>query len=226
MNRDAYETGAGDETQPPPVAVTDGRDDAALVVEEHEGVAVLRINRPDYRNSLSLATLSSLELAFRTLSARPDITAFVFTGTADAFASGADIRELRALTPDSARAFAGRGQRLFQSIADARQLTVAAVNGYCMGGGLDLALACRLRVASPAAVFAHPGARLGIITGWGGTQRLPRLVGAARAFEMFMTGRRLSAAEAFEWGLVSYVEEDLLGRAFGLARRAGSHGSS
>lgn len=126
------------------------------------------------------------------------------------FASGANIRELRTLTPATAREFAVRGQRLFQRIADARQLTIAAVNGYCMGGGLDLALACDVRVASTGAVFAHPGARLGIITGWGGTQRLPRLVGAARALDMFLTARRFSAVEALDIGLVSGLGDSAL----------------
>jgi enoyl-CoA hydratase len=195
--------GTGGDSRPAPV----------IVEERGGGLAVIRINRPSQRNSLSVETLSSLETAFGSLSAREDITAVVFTGTGDAFASGADINELKVLTPDAARAFAGRGQRLFQQIADARRLTVAAVNGYCMGGGLDLALACRVRVASPAAVFAHPGARLGIITGWGGTQRLPRLVGPARALEMFTTARRLTAAEALEFGLVDELAEDALARA-------------
>jgi len=181
-----------------------------VVIEERGTLAVLRINSPERRNSLSAATLSKLDEAFSSLSARADISAVVFTGTGDAFASGADIRELQALTPDAARVYAERGQRLFQRVADARQLTVAAVNGFCIGGGLDLALACRVRVASPSAVFAHPGARLGVITGWGGTQRLPRLIGAARAFEMFLTARRLSAAEAFEMGLVSRLGDPAL----------------
>ncbi|HWW74011.1 MAG TPA: enoyl-CoA hydratase/isomerase family protein [Pyrinomonadaceae bacterium] len=216
MSRDADDTGAGetdaaDESQPPPV-----------VLEEHDYIAVLRINRPEQRNSLSVATLLNLDRAFSSLSARADITAVVFTGAGDVFASGADIRELRTLTPDSARAFAERGQRLFRRIADARQLTIAAVNGFCMGGGLDLALACRVRVASTRAVFAHPGARLGIITGWGGTQRLPRLVGAARALEMFATARRLSAEEALEFGLVSHVHPDALACALDLAGRESS----
>ena len=197
----------GDETEPAPV-----------IVEEREGgAAVIRINRPTQRNSLSVATLSKLETAFTTLAARDDITTIVFTGTGDAFASGADINELLRLTPDTALAFAGRGQRLFRHIAGAGQLTVAAVNGYCMGGGLDLALACRDRVASPAAVFAHPGARLGIITGWGGTQRLPLLVGSARALEMFATARRLTAEEALACGLISRVHADPLACALELA---------
>ena len=191
----------------------------AVVVEERAALALIRINRPARRNSLSVNTLADLDDAFSSLSAREDINAVVFNGTGDAFASGADIRELQFLTPDSARAFAERGQNLFQRIADARQLTIAAVNGYCMGGGLDLALACRVRVASPSAVFAHPGARLGIITGWGGTQRLPRLIGAGRALEMFTTARRLTAAEALEFGLVDVLAEDALARAAEIAGR-------
>jgi enoyl-CoA hydratase len=196
-----------------------GEPEPPVVFEERGALAVIRINKPAQRNSLSVATLSSLDDAFSSLSARDDIKAVSFTGTGDVFASGADIRELQTLTPDSAHAFAERGQNLFQRISEARQLTIAAVNGYCMGGGLDLALACRVRVASQAAVFAHPGARLGIITGWGGTQRLPRLVGSARALEMFTTGRRLTASEAFEFGLISYVHADALACALEIASR-------
>jgi enoyl-CoA hydratase len=192
-----------------------------LIVEERGAHAVIRINRPEHRNSLSAATLDDLDEAFSTLSSLDHIGTIIFTGTGDVFASGADIRELQTLTPESALEFARRGQRLFQKITDARQLTVAAVNGYCMGGGLDLALACGVRVACPSAVFAHPGARLGIITGWGGTQRLPALVGAARALEMFATARRLSALEALEAGLVQLVDADALGRALELASRRG-----
>lgn len=198
-----------DGSEPPP----------AVTVEDRGALAVIRIERPAQRNSLNVATLSNLDEAFSSLSARADIDAVIFTGTGDVFASGADIRELQTLTPDSARAFAERGQNLFARIAAARQLTIAAVNGFCMGGGLDLALACRVRVASPAAVFAHPGARLGIITGWGGTQSLPRVIGTARALEMFTTARRLSANEAFEFGLVSHVHADALACALEIASR-------
>jgi enoyl-CoA hydratase len=191
----------------------------AVVVEERGPAAVLRLDRPAERNPLSVSTLEELERLFSSLAAREEIKAIVITGAGDVFASGANIRELSALTPEAARAFAERGQRLFQRISDARPLTVAAVNGFCMGGGLDLALACRLRVASPGTVFAHPGARLGIITGWGGTQRLPLVVGAALACEMFLTARRLSAAEALEAGLVSLVAESALDAALRLAAR-------
>jgi enoyl-CoA hydratase/carnithine racemase len=182
----------------------------ALAVEEHDRVAVVRFNRSAARNPLSSATLDELEMIVAALVARADIGALVFTGTGDVFASGADIREMRALTPAAALAFARRGQRLMGRIAAAPQLTVAAVNGYCMGGGLDLALACRLRCAAPAAVFAHPGARLGVITGWGGTQRLPRLIGQARALEIFLTARRVTSDEALAVGLVSRVAAPVL----------------
>ena len=190
----------------------------AIIVEAHADIAILRLNRPAERNSLSIATLKELDSAISSLISRTDIKAIIFTGTSDVFASGADIRELRALTPATARDFARGGQRLFQKIADAKQLTVAAINGYCMGGGLDLALACDLRCASPGAIFAHPGARLGIITGWGGTQRLPRLIGKARALEMFASAKRVTAQEAYEMGLVSRTGEPVLDCAVELVR--------
>lgn len=191
---------------------------AAVVVEEHDSLAIVRLNRPAERNPLSVATLEELEASVARLAARPRLRALIFTGTNDVFASGANIRELQQLTHDTAREFARRGQRLMQAIADAPQLTVAAINGYCMGGGLDLALACDLRVASPDATFAHPGARLGIITGWGGTQRLPQLIGATRALEIFTTAKRLTSIEAFEIGLVNRVGAPVLDCAVELAR--------
>ncbi|HZT61116.1 MAG TPA: enoyl-CoA hydratase/isomerase family protein [Pyrinomonadaceae bacterium] len=201
-------------------SVSRGDAQTTHVVTERRGAHVIvRINRPEQRNSLSASTLNELEEAFDRLSRDAQIKSVVFTGTGDAFASGADIRELVALTPEAARAFAERGQSLFARIADARQLTIAAINGFCMGGGLDLALACRVRVASPRAVFAHPGACLGIITGWGGTQRLPRLIGSARALEMFATARRVNADEALEFGLVSRLHEDPLACALEIAAR-------
>ena len=193
-----------------------------IVVEERDALAVIRINRPAERNSLSVATLEELDAILSALLPRTAVSSIIFTGTDDLFASGANIRELRELTPATAREFAQRGQRLFQKIADAWQLTIASINGYCLGGGLDLALSCQLRCASTDAVFAHPGARLGIITGWGGTQRLSRLVGAERALEMFVTMRRLSAFEAYEIGLVDRLGESALGCALEIvnARRA------
>jgi enoyl-CoA hydratase len=144
------------------------------------------------------------------LFSRSEIQALIFTGTADVFASGANIRELAQLDTESALRFSKFGQELFQSIAACGKLTIAAINGYCMGGGLDLALACDIRVASTNATFSHPGARLGIITGWGGTQRLLRIIGKARALELFATGRSISSETARSIGLVTRVEDPIL----------------
>ena len=181
-----------------------------IVVDERPPLAIIRLNRPAERNPLSINTLERLDSDSSSLISRSDIQAIIFTGTDDVFASGANIRELRRLTPASAVELARRGQMLFQKISDARQLTIAAINGYCMGGGLDLALSCDLRYASLDAVFAHPGARLGIITGWGGTQRMPRLIGMSRALEILLTGRRVSSKEALEIGLVNHVGDPVL----------------
>jgi enoyl-CoA hydratase len=182
----------------------------AVIVERHGPCAVIRLNRPAERNPLSIATLESLDEIVSSLAYHSDINKIIFTGTGDVFASGANIREVAALKREAARTFAERGQRLMQKIADASVLTIAAINGYCMGGGLDLALSCRLRFASKVARFAHPGARLGIITGWGGTQRLPRLIGTARALEFFVTARRLDAQEAFDIGLIDRICDPVL----------------
>lgn len=182
----------------------------ALLVECDGELAVIRFNRPASRNSLSQAVLAALDSALTEITPRSEIKTIIFTGTADAFASGANLRELAVLTSEHARSFSERGQKLFQRIADAPQLTIAAINGYCMGGALDLALSCDIRVASAEAIFAHPGANLGIITGWGGTQRLPRLVGQARASELFFTARRFSADEALQMGLISALADPVI----------------
>jgi enoyl-CoA hydratase len=181
-----------------------------IISEVKGSIAVVRFNRPAQRNPLSRDTLQELKRISSVLIDDESIKAIVFTGTADVFASGADIRELAQLEPAAALEFSKLGQGLFQTIADASQLTIAAINGYCMGGGLDLALACDIRVASKSAVFSHPGARLGIITGWGGTQRLPRIIGRARALEFFTTVRRYNSEEACATGLVSYIADPVL----------------
>jgi enoyl-CoA hydratase len=155
---------------------------------------------------------------FDSLLSREDLTAIIFTGSEDFFASGADIRELHELNTESAKAFSELGQELFQRIADARQLTIAALNGYCIGGALDLALACDIRIASRKSVFAHPGTKLGIITGWGGTQRLPRTIGKTAALEMLLTARHVSAADALTFGLVTEITENPAHRALEIAR--------
>lgn len=197
----------------------DTTDSPSIILEIELTCATVRLNRPQERNKLSINRLEELDRVVSSLISREEVRAIILTGTGDAFASGADIGELRALTSATAKEFALRGQRLFQKIADAKQLTIAAVNGYCMGGGLDLALSCDVRVASASAVFAHPGARLGIITGWGGTQRLPRLIGPARAIEILATARRVGSLEALEIGLISGVSDPVLDYAVEIARK-------
>lgn len=187
------------------------------ITEPAQSVLLVRLNRPTERNPLSLATLQSLRAELPKLFASDRINTIIFTGTDDVFASGANIRELVTLDSRTAREFAELGQGLLNDIAATRQTTIAAINGYCMGGGLDLALACDIRIASTNAKFAHPGARLGIITGWGGTQRLPRLIGRTRALEMFLTTRTLGTDEALLTGLVDHVADPVVHEALRIA---------
>ena len=191
----------------------------AIVIEFKGSIAIVRFNRPAERNPLSFTTLQELQNTLSALTSRHDIRAIIFTGTDDIFLSGADIRELAQLEPHAAAAFSKLGQDVFQTIADARQITIAAISGYCIGGGLDLALACDIRIASKTAVFSHPGARLGIITGWGGTQRLPQIIGRARALELFASARMLSVTEALAFGLVSEVADPVLAYGLELAKK-------
>ena len=192
----------------------------ALVTETIDSLAIVRFNRPAQRNPLSLATLQEFERLTSSLFTRDEIRSIIFTGSDDVFASGANIGELAQLDASAALEFSGYGQQLFQTIADAKQLTIAAINGFCFGGGLDLALACDVRVASASAVFSHPGARLGIITGWGGTQRLPRIIGRARALAFFATARRYSSNEALQLGLISRVGDPVVECAMEVAAAA------
>ena len=190
---------------------------SAIVIDVAGAIATIRFNRPAVRNPLSSATLNELNNAVSALTTREDVTTIIFTGAEDVFASGADIRELAQLNTARAFEFARLGQHLFQDIADVEKTTIAAINGYCMGGALDLALACDIRIASPQAVFSHPGARLGIITGWGGTQRLPRLIGKTRVLELFITARQINGREALDLGLVTSLSDNVLDAALEFA---------
>ena len=195
-------------------------DSSAIVTEIKDAVAIVRLNKPAQRNPLSLSTLRELNDNLLTLLPGEGIKAIILTGTSDVFASGADIRELTHLDSTSALEFARFGQSVFQTLADARQLTIAAINGYCIGGGLDLALACDIRFASEKATFSHPGARRGIITGLGGTQRLPRILGRAKALELFATANPFSSSKAFELGLISAIADPVLDYSLERARLA------
>lgn len=176
---------------------------------------------------LSASLLHELEDALDHLLPDPGCAGVVLHGSEKCFAAGAEISEVGALSGTSALDFSRRAQLLFERLAEAPKPVIAAVSGYCLGGGFDLALACHTRIATPDAVFGHPGATLGIITGWGGTQRLPRLVGRGRALEMLLTGESIAAERALEMGLVSELlpVKRLLVRAVELAQgpvRAGA----
>ena len=181
-----------------------------LIIERVGTATVITFNRPEIRSPLSIDVLEMLIDSIGKLSGADRL---VFTGVDSVFASGADLREIALVDGSTAREFAKRGQSLMALISNFPAPTIAAVNGYCYGGALDLALACATRIASPTAEFCHPGANLGIMTGWGGTQRLPRLIGEAAAMEMFMTAKRVPAAQALRIGLVDEIDQDPLARA-------------
>ena len=193
-----------------------------------DDIVTLQFSRPRERNTLSALTLDLLEESLERIQGKSAIRALILTGTDDIFLSGANIRELTKLDRQTAEAFSRRGQKLTTTLASLAPVTIAAINGYCMGGGLDFALACDIRIASATAVFAHPGARLGIITGWGGTQRLPRVVGRAKAIELFATARRFSSDEALKAGLITQIADPVLDAARAVARKviATSSGTS
>ena len=179
-----------------------------IETERENGTLLVKFVRPEVRNPLSGGVLAELEAILAGLKNGRTIGKLIFTGTKNVFASGADLNEISKLTPDTAAVFGRRGQSLMDQIATLPVLTIAAINGYCFGGALDLALACQRRVSAPSATFCHPGAGLGIITGWGGTQRLPTLIGQARAMEMFFTASPISAERAYRIGLVDVIATD------------------
>jgi len=187
------------------------------ISEVSPSIVLVRFNRPAERNPLSISTLSDLTNSLPNWFGYDHVEAMIFTGEGDVFASGANIRELTNLDRNAAQQFSELGQNLMNTISRARKRTIAAINGYCIGGALDLALACEVRIASAKATFAHPGARLGIITGWGGTQRLPRLIGKTRALELFATARTLDAQNALHIGLIDHIADPVLEAALPLA---------
>ncbi len=183
-------------------------------LESHGDAVVLRLTSVDGTNRLTRARVAVLTAALEELASRPP-SRLVITGNAHFFSAGADLNEIAALTGAEAFRFARMGQRLMRAVASFPAPTIAAVNGYCMGGGLDLALACDRRIAGPHALFGHRGAALGLITGWGGTQRLPRLIGKARALQMFLAADKVHATRALEIGLVNTIAEDPVPAALG-----------
>ncbi len=177
-----------------------------LTLEVAGGVATLAINRPGKLNALNRETVGELDLAVREVAGREDVRGVIVTGAGDkAFVAGADIKELAKMGPLDGIETSRLGQRVFRDIELSRKPFVAAVNGFALGGGCELALACHLRVASEQAKFGLPEVGLGIIPGYGGTVRLPRIVGKGRALELILTGEMIGAEEAYRIGLANRV---------------------
>ena len=169
-------------------------------------VATLTINRPKVLNALDAATLGELGEAMRGLQADDSVRVVILTGSGDrAFVAGADINELATLAPDAAKAHAELGQGVFDLIERLGKPVIAAVNGFALGGGCELAMACTVRLAADSARFGQPEVKLGLTPGFAGTQRLPRLVGKGRAMELILGGGVIDAAEAYRIGLVNRV---------------------
>jgi enoyl-CoA hydratase len=193
-----------------------------LIYDHREGIVRITINRPAVRNALNSVTMGELLAAFDQVKNDTEARVVVLTGSGDkAFVAGADINELATLTPVAAKQYSLTGQAVFDRIEQLGKPVIAAVNGYALGGGCELAMACTFRIASENAVFGQPEVKLGIIPGYGGTQRLARLVGPGHAAQLLVTGEMVGAQQALRIGLINQVvtQQELLQAADGIARK-------
>lgn len=198
-----------------------------LLLEIKDHVAVVTINRPDKMNALNAQTINDLDSIFDTLKNENDIYVIIITGSGEkAFVAGADISELNKLDVISAKEFSERGQNVFNKIEQSDKPVIAAVNGFALGGGCELALACHIRIASETAKFGQPEVNLGIIPGYGGTQRLARLINSGRAAEYILTADMIDANEALRIGLVNklYPLNELMDNAKSIAKKIAGKG--
>ena len=178
-----------------------------LLIETADRVATVTINRPDKLNALNATVFTELAAAFDGLASDASVGAIIVTGAGRAFVAGADIAELADEKPAALAALASRGQAVFRAIEQSRKPVIAAVNGFALGGGCELALACHVRFASSKAKFGFPEVKLGLIPGYGGTQRLPRLIGRGPALRLIMSGDTIDATEAHRLGLADALTE-------------------
>ncbi|MDN3664787.1 enoyl-CoA hydratase/isomerase family protein [Algibacter miyuki] len=178
-----------------------------ILTQTNNGITVITINRPNKLNALNKATIKELSVAFNEVNADKNTKVVVLTGSGEkAFVAGADISEFANFSEEKGGKLAAKGQRiLFDYIENLSKPVIAAVNGFALGGGLELAMACHIRIASDNAKMGLPEVSLGVIPGYGGTQRLPQLVGKGRAMEMIMTAGMIDANTAKDYGLVNYV---------------------
>jgi len=198
-----------------------------LLLEKKENVTIVKINRPDKLNALNAVTLDELKQVFISLRNDESVSVIILTGSGEkAFVAGADISEINKLDMISAKAFAEKGQEIFYSIENMNKPVIAAVNGFALGGGCELALSCHIRLASDNAKFGQPEVNLGIIPGYGGTQRLTRLINSGRSAEYIFTGDMIDANEALRIGLVNriYPQQELLDKTIELAKKISSKG--
>jgi enoyl-CoA hydratase len=200
--------------------------DVELTIED--GIATVLLNRPDTLNALSSSLLGALDGVVGEIEAARDLRGMIVTGAGRAFCAGADIEEISKLDGQSGLAFARRGQGVFSRIEKLLIPVVAALNGFALGGGCELAMACHIRVASNRARFGQPEVKLGILPGFGGTQRLPRLVGRGAATELILSGRIIKAEEALQVGLIHEITEPdaLLGRCREILKSTFANGPS
>jgi enoyl-CoA hydratase len=178
-----------------------------LIVEKDGAIAVVTLNRPDALNAINVETMAEIGHAMLELGADADVRAVVLTGAGKAFVAGADISELKTKDGMQAREISQHGQRTYSIVENLPKPVIAAINGYALGGGLELAMACDIRIASSKAKMGQPEVKIGTVPGFAGTQRLPRLVGFGRAKEMLLVGEPIDAEKALAWGLVTRVVE-------------------
>jgi enoyl-CoA hydratase len=193
-----------------------------VLYEKKDAIAFVTVNRPTVRNALNAQTMRELKSAFERAKNDEEVRVVILTGAGDkAFVAGADINEIATQTPVSGKEYSLAGEVVFDYIEQLGKPVIAAVNGYALGGGCELAMACSFRIASENAQLGQPEVKLGIIPGYGGTQRLPRLVGKGRAMQILLTGDMVPAAEAFRIGLVNQVvpQGELIATAEAIARK-------
>ena len=192
-----------------------------LTLSVQDRIATLTVNRPDKLNALNAATIGELGAAIDELRLRDDVSAIILTGAGRAFVAGADISELSGQSSLEGQRLARRGQEVFRRFETSPKPTLAAVNGFALGGGCELAMSCHLRIASESAKFGQPEVKLGLVPGYGGTQRLPRLIGRGRAIQLLLTGEMIDAQEAYRIGLVNRVvpADQLIGAATALIQQ-------
>ncbi len=194
-------------------------DNPPILLTEREFYSIITLNRPAQLNRLTLGILDELSSIIKSLHDNISLRTLIITGRDAVFSVGADLNEVAALDATTAYEFSRRGQTVLSQLNGAAPIVIAAIDGFCLGGGLDLALSCDLRYATPRSSFQHPGVKRGIITGWGGTQRLPGLIGVDATRRLLVSGEAIGSDEALRIGLINGIWADALDYSCRLAER-------